>query len=570
MSRAKIKNEFIHFPNRPDKLTAEFAKNVYDSLLKQIGPAESSSDAKLWIELYEKWNELKSYISSEASRIGHEFNKNMSDKKLEAAEKYINQKLVPAITEPEFLLTKAFLESKHRDKLAEKFGQQLIPTYETQLKPLDPINNKQRVEVSKLTTEYEKILAKAQITVNGKKYNSWEARALGFSADAGIRKKSYYARTRWYLNRHDKLARIYDELVELRAQMAKNVGYKSFVELAYENMGRTDYTAVEVAAFRSNVKKYMVPLWTRLAKQQAQELGTTKLKPWDMLYHPKYTLPVGSVPVDKQLLEIQKLFNKLSPVLGKHFKFMVKNNLIDLKTRPNKRTGAYCTHFSDEAKVALLCNSTGDADDIRVLTHEMGHAFQGLESMPIKTVDLQNPTYDLCEVHSMGMEFLTLPYLNDLFGDKNSEKFAKERWQEAIYTLCYICIVDEFQHWVYENPTSRAQKRDDKWDELYNKYLPGLDFDGIENFKKSRWYMQTHIFSAPFYYIDYALAETGAMQLAMLDSKNHTKALDTYLDLCRLGGTKSILEAFDSADLISPFSVELMKNLANYAEKQLA
>jgi M3 family oligoendopeptidase len=561
---------FIHYPVRPKKLTSSFAKKRYAELIDRIEPADKAIASDKWIKLYQDWNELKSYISSEASRIGHEFNKNMADKKLEATEKYINEKLVPVVTEPEFILTKAFLDTKHRPALAKRFGEQLVPTYQTQIKPLDPVNTKLRVQSTKLSTKYEKILAKAQITVNGKKYNSWEARALGFSADASIRKKSYYARVRWYLNRRDKLADIYDKLVSLRTQMAKNVGYPNYIPLAYENMGRTDYSPKEIKKFRDSVKKYMAPLWHELALNQARTIGTKELKPWDQLYHPEYTLPVGSAPVDKQFCTVQKIFNQLSPRLGKHFKSMVNDDMIDLKTRPNKRTGAYCTHFSDEQKVALLCNSTGDADDIRVLTHEMGHAFQGLESMHIEAVDLQNPTYDLCEVHSMGMEFLVLPYLNDLFGKENADKFAKERWQEAIYTLCYICVVDEFQHWVYENPKSGAVARDKKWGELYDKYLPGIDFKGIEDYKKARWYMQTHIFSAPFYYIDYALAETGAMQLAMMDSSNHKMALDVYINLCRIGGTKSILKAFKEAGLLSPFDPKIIKSLADYTKKQLA
>lgn len=561
---------YKHFKKRPKKLTAEFAKNHYDKLTGQIDKAEKSQSPDLWLKLFADWNELKSYISSEASRIGHKFNQNMADKKLENDEKYINEKLVPAITEPEFRLVSAFLKSKHKKALLKRYGAQLEPIYKTQLKPLDPINTKLRVKSAKLTTKYEKMLAKAQITINGKKYNSWEARSLGFSSDQKIRKKSYDARVKWYLKRHGRMAFIYDQLVSLRTQMAKNVGYHNYTSLAYENMGRTDYTPSDVKKFRDQINKHMSPLWLEMSHQQAGSIGTKALKPWDMLYNPRYSLPMGIVPVKSQLEKSQVMFSRLSPELGKQFKFMTDNKLIDLETRANKRTGAYCTHFSDEAKVALLCNSTGDADDVRVLTHEMGHAFQGLMSMPIEAVDLQTPTYDLCEVHSMGMEFLVLPYINEFFKPKDAAKFAKERWHEAIYTLCYICVVDEFQHWVYANPKAGVRARDKKWDELYDKYLPGLDFSGIKEFKKARWYMQTHIFSAPFYYIDYALAEVGALQLAKMDADDHKKTLAIYFELCKLGGTKSILEAYKSAGLRSPFDPKLIGDLTSYAKRVLA
>jgi M3 family oligoendopeptidase len=248
---------------------------------------------------------------------------------------------------------------------------------------------------------------------------------------------------------------------------------------------------------------------------------------------------------------------------------MRNEGLIDLENRKGKRAGAYCTSFSDEGRVAIFCNSTGDEEDVGTLMHEMGHAFQGWESQPIESVDLQWPTSDACEIHSMGMEYLSMRHMNEFFDPENADKFRRGRWKDAVEMLCYICVVDEFQHWVYENPAAPPEDRDAAWSRIWDVYKPGIDFTGVEGYKYARWYAQGHIFWMPFYYIDYAIAETGAMQLALLDADDHDRAMETYLKLCRIGGTQSVLDIFRNSGLRSPFDPDLMRDLMDHAAKEL-
>jgi M3 family oligoendopeptidase len=248
---------------------------------------------------------------------------------------------------------------------------------------------------------------------------------------------------------------------------------------------------------------------------------------------------------------------------------MREEGLIDLENRKGKRAGAYCTSFADEARVAIFCNSTGDQDDVGTLMHEMGHAFQGWESQAIESVDLQWPTSDACEVHSMGMEYLSMPHMTEFFSEEHAAKFRRNRWKEAVELVCYIVIVDEFQHWVYENPNATPEERDQAWNRIWDIYKPGIDFSGVEQYKYARWYAQGHLFWMPFYYIDYAIAETGAMQLALMDAEDHDRALATYIKLCQIGGTMSVLDIFKAAGLRSPFDAEVMRDLMNHAAKEL-
>jgi M3 family oligoendopeptidase len=199
----------------------------------------------------------------------------------------------------------------------------------------------------------------------------------------------------------------------------------------------------------------------------------------------------------------------------------------------------------------------------------MGHAFQGWESQAIDSVDLQWPTSDACEIHSMGMEYLSMPYMGEFFGDEHATRFRRNRWKEAVELFCYVSIVDEFQHWVYAHPEATPDERDAAWNRIWDHYRPGLDFTGIEDYKQARWYAQGHIYWMPFYYLDYAIAETGAMQLALMDTENHEQALETYMNLCRIGGTKSVLDIFAAAGLRSPFDPEVIRDLMNHAAKEL-
>jgi M3 family oligoendopeptidase len=225
--------------------------------------------------------------------------------------------------------------------------------------------------------------------------------------------------------------------------------------------------------------------------------------------------------------------------------------------------GGSCTALHDANEVRIFCNSVGNEDDVRVLTHEMGHAFQAWESQGIDAVVLRWPTADAAEVHSMGMEFLCLPHLGEFFSADELERFTLGRWKRGIELLCYTCAVDHFQHWVYEHPDASAEQRDHRWATLYDDYLPGIDWSGeAESYHSCRWYAQRHIFLFPFYYIDYAIAESGAMQLARLAHADPEGALAKYLELCRLGGTASVLELFAAAGLRSPFDAEAMSELA--------
>jgi M3 family oligoendopeptidase len=491
----------------------------------------------------------------------------MANAPVEEREAYHREKVQPAAENADAKMLEAVLASKYKQAIGERYGAHLLDVFNVMQEPLAPVNTDLRVKVGELSMKYDKIVSQGEVTIGGETMTLSKARNLASSENRETRKEAFTAYRQWFLDHRDEIATIYGKMVRLRDEMGRNLGHKNFIPLGYKGMGRTDYGVEEAKKFRENIRKYVVPVQSKMFAARAKRLGLDSLKPWDTTYDPAFTLPSGIAPVDTQVEKAQKIFDQLSPSLGKHFMRMRTEGLIDLENRKGKRAGAYCTSFPDEGRVAILCNSTGDSEDVGTLTHEMGHAFQGWESQPIESVDLQWPTSDACEVHSMGMEYLSMRYMTEFFDKDLAEKFRRNRWRDGVEIICYIAIVDEFQHWIYEHPNATPDERDAAWGNIWDIYKPGIDWTGAEQYKAARWFSQAHIFGMPFYYIDYAIAETGAMQLALMDEKDHNSTIEAYLKLCRIGGTMSVLNIFKSVGMRSPFDESLMKELMAHASK---
>ncbi len=562
-------NTYKHYTDRPDRLTAEFLRDEYAVLKKKIAEAEGADSPDAWLELYGEWNALKSYITGEGSRINYAFARTMTDSGLEEAHSYYRTQLSPIIREMSSMFATALLKSRHREAFRSRYGDYFIQSMEHSLASLAPVNSELRVRIGELATRYSKIVASGEVTVQGETLTLGMAGSLLSSENGEMRLEAYTALRQWYLDRRDEFAGIFGDLVKMRHQMGLNLGFDSFTPLAYLDMGRSDYGPEEARLFRESVRRYVVPLQKKLLQQQAEQLGTGTLRPWDAGYDPALTLPRGVVPVEMQLDQAGHLFDALSPRLAGYFERMRNEGLIDLENRKGKRSGAFCTYFPDEGRPAILCNSIGDSGDVRTLVHEMGHAFQKWESADIEVLDMQWPTADVAEIHSTGLEYLSLPYITEFFNPEQADKFRHSLWKGKVALICLTAVGDEFQHWIYENPDATAVEREAMWGHLTDLYQPGIDYSGMEHYRNSGWYSIAHFFQSPFYTIDYAIATTAAMQLALIDVEDHERAMEIYLELCRIGGTKSLLDVFSSTGLRSPFEPELMRDLMARAASEL-
>lgn len=346
---------------------------------------------------------------------------------------------------------------------------------------------------------------------------------------------------------------IFDKLVKIRASMASKMSYDSFVELGYKRMERLDYDQNMVKNFRKQVEDYIVPICSDLRKRQENRLNIGPLKYYDLAYRFNSGNPKPMGKPDWIVKQADEMYMELSPETDEFFKFMRERDLLDLVTKKGKASGAYCTFIPDYKSPFIFSNFDGTLGDVTVLTHEVGHAFQVYSSQNAILPEYIWPTYEACEIHSMAMEFLTWPFMDKFFLE-DGDKFRYVHLEEGLQFIPYGVAVDEFQHFVYENPDATPKERNEAWKNIEKKYLPHLDYDGHNYLEIGGfWQKQLHIYEMPFYYIDYTLAQICAFQYLVLSLKDRKKAWDSYLKLCKAGGSKSFLGLLELAGLDSPF-----------------
>jgi M3 family oligoendopeptidase len=544
---------------RPENLTAELVQATFDALLTELKamPDEPAD----WEQFFLRWNAFKKVLAGEASRRHYREAQNTQDAVAEEAVRYFREQIQPIAEVVNAKVREILLASRHRPHLEARFGALLFRYFELEQESFAAVNIPLIVEEGEIQADYQKTLGAAQIRVGDQTLTLPRALALTADPDEAVRKEAWLAVGRWVQSKSPELHGYYSELVERRHQRAQNLGEATFIPMGYRGMFRTDYGPAEAAAFREGILRHVVPLAAKIRRMQAEALGAATVKPWNMGYFPGFSLAPDVAPVETQLSNAATLFARLHPTLLGHFQRMVEGKLIDLENRPGKQPGAFCTTFDDEGLVAILCNSTGASKDIGTLIHEMGHAFQAWESGWIEPLELRWPTSDAAEIHSMGMEFLSLPEIEAFFTPEDAAKFRRLKLIDTVVLLPYIATVDAFQHWIYANPENTPEERDDEWCRLWDLFMVGVDWEGFEEFQAVRWKYQAHIFEAPFYYIDYGIAESGAMQLWRKALDDRERTMEIYLKLCRIGGTQSVLEIFRSGEMQSPFDPDVFQPL---------
>ena len=476
----------------------------------------------------------------------------------------------PTFTEYGQSVAKALAESKFRPELEKRFGRVMFINTDIFLKSFSPEIIPEMQEDNKLTTEYEKLIASAQIDFDGKKLTLSQLTPYKQSPDDTVRHKAWTAESGFYKEHEAQLDRIYDDLVRVRNAEAVKMGFENYVPLGYLNMCRNSYTAEDVSKFREAVVKYMVPAADKLYREQAERLGVKyplKYSDTPVAYRDGNAVPKGT-PED--ILEAGRHFyHKLSPLTAEFFDFMMDNELMDVLSRKGKAAGGYCTELTDFESPFIFANFNGTQGDVEVITHEAGHAFAAYVNRHKRPTDNQLPTLESCEIHSMTMEFFGWASAEDFFGE-GAQKFCRKHLEDAIKFIPYGTMVDHFQHIVYENPKMSPEERIAEWKKLTAIYMPWIDLDGSPFYGEGRaWQRQTHIYERPFYYIDYCLAQTVALQFWTIMQKDRNNAFERYMKLVRLGGEETFDGLVAAAGLDTPFGDKALKTVAEAAQNWL-
>ena len=476
----------------------------------------------------------------------------------------------PDFTELNQSVAKAVAESSFRNELEKKFGRVLFINTDIFLKSFSSEIIPEMQADNKLSTEYEKLIASAQIDFDGKKLTLSQLTPYKQSPDDKVRHSAWAAESAFYKEHEQELDRIYDDMVKVRQTMAEKLGYENYVKLGYLNMCRNCYTAEDVAKFREAVVKYIVPVADRLRREQAERIGVAypmKYADTAVFYRDGNAVPQGS-PED--ILEAgRRFYRQLSPQTAEFFDFMMENELMDVLSRKGKAAGGYCTELSDFSSPFIFANFNGTQGDVEVITHEAGHAFAAYTTRDVFPTDNRQPTLESCEIHSMTMEFFGWASAEDFFG-KDSGKFCRKHLSDALTFIPYGTMVDHFQHIVYQHPEYSPAMRIAEWKRLTAIYMPWIDLDGSPFYGEGRaWQRQTHIYERPFYYIDYCLAQTVALEFWAIMQTDRAEAFERYMKLVSLGGTETFDGLVAAAGLDTPFGDEALKTVAEAAVKWL-
>ena len=532
-----------------EKINIDETKEKFSNLIKSFSDAENLEEQTKYMDEIIK---LRNHIETMETLVSIRHSIDTTDEFYDKENEYVDE-ISPILFGFISEFYKALVNSKFRADLEKKYGKFLFDLAENTLKTFNEEIIPDLQEENRLSSKYSKLIASAKIQFDGEEKNLSEMVPYTQSKDRNVRIEASKKVAHFFKENKDEFDKIYDGLVKVRTTIAQKLGYKNYVELGYARLSRLEYDSEMVASYRKQVLENIVPLHTELRQRQAKRLGLDKLKFYDepIKFNSGNADPHGD---PEWILNHGKtMYNELSKETAEFFSFMTEKNLLDLLSKKGKMSGGYCTYIPEYKSPYIFANFNGTSHDVDVLTHEAGHAFQVYQSCGYEIPEYLWPTYEACEIHSMSMEFLTWPWM-DLFFENDAEKYKFIHLSEALLFIPYGVTVDEFQHWVYENPNATPDDRREKWLEIEKKYLPTRDYGEVDDLKEGIfWFRQGHIFNSPFYYIDYTLAQVCAFQFWIKSQENREKAWDEYLALCKLGGSKPFFELMKAANLKNPF-----------------
>ena len=532
---------------RPD-LAAFQAKG--EEIAKRIAQAASADEA---VKAYQEFDKIQGEVNTALSLAYVRHTIDTRDQFYDQENDFADE-AGPALQETSQKVNQALLDSPLRAQLEERMGKLLFTNLEIAVRTFDPKNMVLMQEENKLQSQYQKLYASAMVEWNGEMLPLPKLGPYKQSPDRSVRKAAYEAEGKWFDAHQTELDELYDKLVKNRTAQARNMGYDNYLQLGYDRLGRNCYGPAQVAAFRDQIAQDMVPIVARVKKDQEKRLGVDKLKYWDdvLLFPDGNADPQGTA--DEILAAGKQMYHELSPETAEFADFLWGNELLDVLSKEGKAPGGYCTEFSAYKAPFIFSNFNGTSADVDVLTHEAGHAFAGFRAMRKGYLGyMVSPTIESCEIHSMSMEFLTAPWHEKFFGPL-TRKYEIGHCEDALIFIPYGCMVDEFQHRVYEHPELTPAQRNELWLKLEEKYRPWVDFEDLPFYGRGAgWQRQLHIYLYPLYYIDYCMAQTVAFQFWMASLADRGDAWERYLRFVDAGGTKTFAGLVAEAGLKLPY-----------------
>ena len=520
-------------------------------------------------ETFKRWDGLLRRLNTWGSLAQLRFHQDTQNAAY-VAERDLYDALTPRFQELAVNVKKRLLAAPLRGAAAEFLNPHLFSLWSSDVASYDPRIQQHLVQESRLSAEFTALLAGARIEFAGRAHQLSEFVQYRTVADRQVRLAAEQARWGFFDEQRDTLDRIFDDLVKVRHEMATTLGFENYIPLGYLRMQRVDYDQHDVERFRSQVREQLVPLAMARRGLQRERLGLDALFFWDEQVQSPDGGPTPPGDAEWLVAQARGAFADIHPELGRFADLMADGGFLDLVPRPGKAGGGFCTSFDTYGVPFVFANFSQTASDVRVFLHEMGHAFQCWSSRDAEMCELVWPTYESAEIHSMSLEFLAYPQIDRLMG-AGAQQYRDEHLEAALLFIPYGVAVDHFQHLVYANPTATPAARHKMWRQMEETYVPWRRYGPLEHPAMGGfWQIQRHIYASPFYYIDYTLAQTCALQFWARSRRDRQGAVDAYVALCHRGGGAAFQTLAAGAGLVSPFAPGSLERVTSEARAALS
>lgn len=567
-ANANIKKLPRHFLPEDFKVsTWEALKPYFDHLRER--EIRSVKDLEQWLK---DMSELEAVISEDASWRQIRMTCDTTNEEYRNAFTYFCMEIQPQLQPYAFDLNKKLLDCSFTKELDQKKYFTYLRSVKKSVELYREKNVPIMAELSVMQQQYGQITGAMTIEVNGKEYTLQQASKFLENPDRNLREEVFTKTAARRMQDRDVLDDLYTTLVQKRNEMALNAGFENYRDYKFEELGRFDYTKEDCFAFHDAVKEYIVPLSTKILISKRQKLHLETMKPWDTEAEPEGIKPLEPFRTGDELIaKSEDCFASLRPFFGDCFRTMQKMGRLDLESRKGKAPGGYNAPLAETGIPFIFMNAAGQMRDVTTIVHEGGHAIQAFLTHGLELSAFKEYPMEIAEVASMSMELFTMDYWKIFFENPDDLRRAKLQQLERVISIFpWIAIVDKFQHWVYEHPRHTKEERTAAWQKIQDEFSTKVvDWTGFEDYRSCSWQRQLHLFEVPFYYIEYGIAQLGAIAMWKQFREDKEKALDNYMKALSLGYTVQLKELYAAAGIRFDFSPDYIKTLVDFVQEEI-
>lgn len=555
-----------YLPEDADLKDKRTIQALYKSLLEE--PIASALDLEGWLM---KRSELDAAVSQESAVIYIRMTCQTDDQARVEAYKHFLENIEPIIKEFDDALNKKFVAAHRKFPLDKKRYHVYIREVQAELEIFAHENVPLQTKEQLLSQEYQSLCGAMTVNFEGKEYTLPQMGKFLVEPERPLREAAWRASSARRLQDKVQLDELFDRMLEIRHRIALNAGFGNYRDYKFKALGRFDYTPEDCKKYHDTIETVVMPLWGRILESKRKVMKLDTLRPWDLQVDVQGRPPLKPFEAADQLIKgCSNIFKGMDKELGEQFAMMADQGLLDLESRKGKAPGGY-QHGLHEARLPFIfMNAVGLDSDMRTLLHEAGHAFHMLACREDTLFDYRHGPMEFNEVASMAMEILPGEKIVEFYTREETNRSILDLFEDTVYILVWVATIDCFQHWIYENPTHTQQERSEVWLKIKERFDGGfVDWEGLEEEHAYLWHRQLHIFEVPFYYIEYGIAQLGALQLWLNTKNDRARALKDYKIALSLGGSRALPELYEAAGIKFDFSRSTIKPLMDAIVQEL-